>query len=172
MLFSRSEITKASVMPTLEHPEGDLDACGNFLNYCTRKGLILTASDPHGGKGRHRRFELLEAQLAVVAVYLCQGLGISPEKIEQVILSLRAFQNQSGGTFELALGAARANQKNYGPVKIELAYLPAASMLMVVAYQEHELEQFQGPGILTLELVDLFGRLANIVDSKEAENDR
>jgi len=89
MELTLSDLIKAATFVGNPELKKDYDKTRNLINYLVNSFDFVQPDLVAGRGGKQMRFSLPEAQLILIAAYLCQKYRVKPEMTEQVVLDLR-----------------------------------------------------------------------------------
>jgi hypothetical protein len=151
--FTRADLLRDATPP---YPnESDVEKFGATLDRLTR-AKALRPVHAGGGRGKHRRYDLTEASLAAIGIYLA-GVGLLSPVIEMVLGHLRMREEDYGDTgIQPALNDSHVERGE--PVELELNWWPMGDDWRI---RPQDTSGFGEPGDcgvkLTLDLVFILG---------------
>lgn len=142
------------------------------LKYLVERNWIRASEKLETGAGARRRYDLLETQIAVVALTLCLKSRQAPAAVEQIINDLRAPALQGYDLLDSALEIAGKRQGIVVPMPIQVTSLvldDGSILFKVIASEEREIQKVDLSTIINLAL--LFEPLADLIAERESEHD-
>ena len=84
-----------------------------LLQHLVVEGVIYPIGDAHRGRGSHRRFDLMETQLAAIAFHMCDLLRVPVGTVEHAIINLRGKVEQTPAIFETPMAGFKSSIELY-----------------------------------------------------------
>ncbi len=129
-----------------------------MVQYWTDQEVLRPIGEAHGGRGRHRRYDLTEVRLAIIAAYL-DSAGFSTDSILEATLKIRAIHEQCA-TSPLDVALDPSHNFHASRVQIWLNYWPTLDEFRA-ELEEKQFEPFDSLITLILPIDVWFAELRN-----------